>query len=757
MHFNPLLLPLLLFGMCTTWSQAAVRAEDRKPLYLLVLVPFPDPRTGTGWDEGLTTYAGTRVAKNEVNNRTDLLPGYRIELIVDNIEACSIKPASNGLVTLLRHITNRQRPIAAVAGLLCSSHTKVLSPIVGHEGFDLIQLSAASSSIFKPRSEDYQHLWQFLGSSIGYTYTIIALMEKFEWTRIGLVYDTGSEFFTEIATHFLDRRVPSILVFNAGIERENMRQYISVVEAIRSNLVTVLVVLLNEHQTVRLLKLTGEAGLVYPQYIWISVEITLEALKRETEAIGISDESFFKAVNGHIHLYLTELQNKSTILVSGETFQTFEEKFNREFEMIEAEYSLPEHHYPNITYATYLYDQVWAFSLAVNQSLFELKQRNLSIDSYTIGQNQITTIIEDHMAGLSFQGAGGLVQFNEYQGVYRSVEVNWIINRNQIYIGKYNPSNPTMFNVSIMKDDVPKDTPSKVLIAIPLPGMVFLYTMVIAVVGLITGQLALLIHCRNHKAVKATDPYLSLLMFTGCYLLCCSSAATTTISSFDIQPIIYTVILNSCIIFAVNGLCLILVTLFIKLLRIYRIFVLQDRFKLGKYWRNVFLILIVLTLTAIPNTLVILLIVFDAPTYKSTIVVITRGSTTRAEKRINPSLSGNTYLFLLVGIYFVLFQLMIVFIAIRTRKIKYENFKDTKKVNLFVTVLSFTFALGVPIAVILSAQRNEPAVSAVIATIMLIVAAGSQLILFLPKLWPIFSTSALKKRLWKRIHYHISR
>ena len=756
MYFNLLLLPLLLFGICNTRSQAAVRAEDRKPLYLLVLLPFPDPRADTGWDEGLTAYAGTRVAQNEVNNRTDLLPDYRIELIVDNTEACSIKPASNGLVTLLKHATNRQRPVAAVAGLLCSSHTKVLSPIAGHEGFDLIQLSAAGSSIFRTQNEDYPHLWRFLGSSTGYTDTILALMEKFEWARIGIVYDTGSGFFTEIAT-YLDRQIQSThnetqVVFNAGIGRENMRQYIiSVVEAIRSHLVTVLIALLNRHQTVHLLKLTGEAGLVYPQYIWISVEITLEALKRETVAIGISDESFFRAVNGHIHLYLTELQNKSAILVSGETFQTFKEKFNREFEMIEAEYSLPEHHHPNITYATYLYDQVWAFALAVNQSLFELKKQNLSIDSYTIGQNQITTIIEHHLARLSFQGAGGLVQFNKYRGVYRSVEVNWIINQNEFYIGEYNPLNLTMSNVSIMKDYVPKDTLPALLFAIPLPGMVFLYTMVIAVVGLITGQLALLIRCRHHKAVKATDPYLSLLMFTGCYLLCCSSAATTTISSFDIQPIIYTVILNSCIIFAVNGLCLILVTLFIKLLRIYRIFVLQDRFKLGKYWRNVFLILIVLTLTAIPNTLVVLLIVFAAPRYESTIVIVTRGSVTRAEIWIHPSLSGNRFLFLLVGIYFILFQLMIVFIAIRTRKIKHKNFKDTKKVNLFIAVLSFTFALGVPIIVILSVQRNEPAVSAVIATIMLIVAAGSQLILFLPKLWPIFIDKrskrvALKKR-----------
>ena len=749
MYFNPLSLPLLLIGMCTTRNRAAARTEDRKPLYLLTMVPFPDPRRGTGWDEGLTAFAGACVAQNEVNNHTDLLPGYRIELIVDTIEACSIKDASNGLITFLRHTINTQIPIAAVTGLLCSSHTEVVSPIAGHDGFDLIQLSAASSSIFKTQNSNYPHLWRFLGSSTGYTDTILALMENFDWTRIGIVYDSGSRFFTEIAT-YLERQIRSTdnegkVVFSTGMEGEKYQQLLSVVQDIRSQLVTVLIVLLNDLQTVNLLELTSEAGLVYPQYIWISVDTTLEALK--TKAVGITDESFFEAINGHIHLHtLTELQNKSTILVSGETFQTFKEKFNQQFEIIEAEYSLPKHHHPNVTFASYLYDQVWAFAMAVNQSLFELEKCNLSIDSYTIGQNQVTTIIEDRLAGLSFQGAGGHVQFNEHRGVSTPVEVNWIVNQNEINIGKYDPLNPTMFNVSIMKHDVPKDTLPAVLFAIPLPGTIFLYTMVIAVVGLITGQLVLLIRCRHHKAVKATDPYLSLLMFTGCYLLCYSSATAITIGSFDIQPIVYTVVLNSCIIFAVNGLCLILVTLFIKLLRIYRIFVLQDRFKLGKYWRNGFLILIVLTLSTIPNILVALSIGFDTTRYRSTIVIVTRGSVTHAEKWINPNLNAvNLFFFVFIAIYFILFQLMIVFIAIRTRKIKYKNFKDTKKVNIYVTVLSFTFALGVPIIAILSIQRNEPAVSAVIATIMLIVAAGSQLILFLPKLWPIFLDKCSKR------------
>ena len=64
-------------------------SAETKPIYLLTLVPFPDPLEGGGWDKGLGAISGARVARDAINNRTDLLPGYHIELIVQNVEACS--------------------------------------------------------------------------------------------------------------------------------------------------------------------------------------------------------------------------------------------------------------------------------------------------------------------------------------------------------------------------------------------------------------------------------------------------------------------------------------------------------------------------------------------------------------------------------------------------------------------------------------------------------------------------------------------
>ena len=189
--------------------------------------------------------------------------------------------------------------------------------------------------------------------------------------------------------------------------------------------------------------------------------------------------------NGHIHLHtLTELHNKSTILVSGETYETFNKTFVREFEMVRTEYNLTDG--PIVTYASYLYDQLWAFALAVNNSLPVLKSRNLSISNYTIGQKTITTIIENELANMSFQGAGGLVQIQYgIVGVNTPVEVNWIMNGTERFcwsIQSFKSNQLSSENSS--KLTFPRCTLGIEIFVIPLPGSVILCILATAVITL---------------------------------------------------------------------------------------------------------------------------------------------------------------------------------------------------------------------------------------------------------------------------------
>ena len=121
--------------------------EDKEIIRLLLLVPWPDEfgRDYAGWDGGYDLIAGARVAQDDINNRTDLLADYTIQLIEAGHEACGLTENSLGLRNLVSHVTS----VAAVLGLFCSTNTRQLSPLASHKNIGLIQLSASNSPLFR--------------------------------------------------------------------------------------------------------------------------------------------------------------------------------------------------------------------------------------------------------------------------------------------------------------------------------------------------------------------------------------------------------------------------------------------------------------------------------------------------------------------------------------------------------------------------------------------------------------------------------
>ena len=156
------------------------------------------PSHSTYWYSGHTpaqninVLSGPRIARDEITDQSvDILSDYHIELIVDTIEGCSSNEAGLGLSNLLKHTLNSQcNPVVAVPGLGCSSHTSVLSLIAGHYNYDLIQLSSANVAILDTENHRIPHLLASLGFSKSATHHVaIAIMDQFNWTRIGIVYN----------------------------------------------------------------------------------------------------------------------------------------------------------------------------------------------------------------------------------------------------------------------------------------------------------------------------------------------------------------------------------------------------------------------------------------------------------------------------------------------------------------------------------------------------------------------------------------
>ena len=521
---------LLLSSFC--WLSAATSCpssssgKGTKPLYLLTLVPF---------DRNVGVVSGARIARDEVNNRPDLLPGYHLELITERKEPCSVSRGTLGLSNLLRFAVNPPcRPLIAVSGLSCSSQIELLSPIAGHDGIDLIQLSAANSLRLQTENDRFPHLWTLLGPATGYSDAVLSMMEQFNWTRVGIVYNSGSVFAAENANYLVRNLTASQgkrVLFNIGVLGTNRIYFDHIISNIVSEVSTILIVILDPVQDAMLLSRVLEKEFVYPQYTWIHVESNPQWLLNE-EVLNQTD--VYSGIHGHIFLF-PHRQNDSLVLVSGEKYSDLQRKFAEDLEQLLVTTNRRDL-FLHVDFGSYIYDQVWSLALALNESLPILNERNLSIDNYTIGQSDITKIIEDQMANLSFQGAGGWVKFDKFRSVSTPVNVFWMIDNSgtQKRVGIYNSSNPKAFRVNLNANSLPKDNlePEYSLILLPIAIVMYTLTGVVTIFTTIQLVLFLFLHFKGDKSIKATSPYLSLLMFVGCYLLLLASVAVITNATF---------------------------------------------------------------------------------------------------------------------------------------------------------------------------------------------------------------------------------
>ena len=96
----------------TTSCPNSTANRDTKPLYLLLLLP----KYGNNYEYALSTSAN--IAQEEINNRSDILPGYHIQLIQDTIEVCSSSEAGIGLSNLVKHTVSPPCRPVVVMGLV---------------------------------------------------------------------------------------------------------------------------------------------------------------------------------------------------------------------------------------------------------------------------------------------------------------------------------------------------------------------------------------------------------------------------------------------------------------------------------------------------------------------------------------------------------------------------------------------------------------------------------------------------------------
>ena len=733
MHF------LVLFGICASWLSCLARSQETTPVNLLLLVPWPDNRESAGWGPGPDLIAGARVAANEVNNSTTILPGYKINLIESQHEACGLSDESIGLTNLAKYSINRNSPlgnVAAVLGLYCSTITLPLAKIAGREELSILQLTGANSPIFIQERETYnKHLWHFLQSASIYADMMIAIMDHANWKRVAIIGDSLDKFYTGIADALADAvnlSPDKALIYHGSLLNLQEIYINAAINSIKYEDVFIIFAAVSGPETARLMCKAYRNNMLWPTYVWVLADSTADFIL--SSSANCTKEELTAALEGTLiagfHL---QHNDTSTVLVSNSTYQDYRDKYFAELQIIANEYSETSEK-GDYMYASIAYDQVWAFSIALQHTLPQLKHNNISIEDYSFGQPSTTKILETALSKVNFTGASGDVEFhNENHEVYTKIRITQVRNGTEIDVGIFDPTDPDKFYLNIQ--NLPKDsiTPYSVV----LPSSLALVTLIVScgLVILVSINLLLMIRFRNVLVVRAASPILSLLMIIGCYFDCVPAILLFIKTKVDLNDVWASILCNIELWLGFTGVYLIVLTMLLRVMRIFHIFNHFGKIT-GKFWTDRSLFLVILAMSLFPSVVFAAWVPADTFTYQSEVVY------DYTKLPLTAQLIGrcmcNYFWTWQLALYvpLLLSVVMLIFFAVQTRTIKRKHFKDTKKINIFVFSIAISLGVFVTGWQLLLGLKQYVYADLVSSLMYLWICLLCQVTLFVPKLFP---------------------
>ena len=746
------LFPTFLMCICIFIVTSTGQSSEKQSLPVLVLLPYPDPRDDSGWDRGLELLPAARLAVKEINNNSGILPGYEIQLIERSSDGCGRSVIINGLSNFagnaLQYEPNTTNAIAVI-GLACSTVTASISPLAGREGVDLLQMAMSISEIFRDKIT-YRHLWRVLPSSSVFVSTTIALMERFHWTRVAQIFDGNGVLFQTTANDFRNRIKSNssytLLVDQAIDEGDSFIQ--SALDLIQTAGARIIFVSVTLPESVQLLCAAAKRNLIWPGYVWILYTRTLEEFINN----AVCDLEILIPALENVTLLDLPLQGRDLddVLVSGRTYREYLDEYDSEVATLSGEDEfqryLSDFTFVNNRFANPMYDEVWALALAINSSLPELETKHLSLQDYEYNNIVITNVIEDHLKSVSFAGAVAEINFdrNNREAV-TPINILQIRNGKNIMIGRYNGLQNDLSLWNISEESIPSDDFVVRYELLNTVYAIYIYTVGSLLFVFVTLMLCLMLGFHNTPQVRAMSPLLSLLIFLGCYQLLFASIFETT-HQFIPQQLASSTYSVLCFLeywSSQNGVNLITATVLMRLVRIYHVF--THFGKTNRLWQDRYLFFLILLISCLPDLLIILRIIVNPIQYTEEATYLLTENPPVKLTSTECSSEYNDVFDLITVTYTMLLVFVLLVFAILSRKIDRNNFKDTKKISIFVFSYIFIVLMFQSIQRILHSLNRENDAILVAAVEQHLLVLLSQVMLMIPKVIPAFYYHIYKK------------
>ena len=518
MNFVP-----LLFLTSITWLQLAHSisldqcTSDTKSQILRLLALLPDrhsPRCSAA--AARADYSQVRPAMDlaiEHINSSNLLPCHTLELLYKESGCDDATETALGLISgLFPSRVNKSDSgalnIVGIVGPTDTLDSMLVSAITNRPDLQIVTLHGAGSSALSNHTA-FPNSLGIMGSVQSMVDLSIALMKKWGWQNIAILYENSSNWFY----HILKEQ------FIASKDNNTRILYISTVasnfypihDIVTSKARVVFLFTSPEHSR-RIMCLAYHTNLVYPSYQWVLMgqqlskvvnkyaKVKYQGRKITCSPTVLSKMALEKAFTINYQSSRTDVHSKHTF--TNLSFHEFQDRwimYNHTSDEL-------------INWGYIMYDAVWTWAAVLNELLTSRKKRSFS---YTNKQWVKETM--EKFYSVDFQGMSGHISFNASSGfLNRPVNLFFTTSGTENHVATYT-HNGTIVTDSLQSTETISD--SVTVVGLPHKGIIGFFltiicTMLIAVV--ILHILTLLYQHSEH--IKASSPKLIQVAFLGEYI-----------------------------------------------------------------------------------------------------------------------------------------------------------------------------------------------------------------------------------------------
>ena len=715
-----LVLRLLIF-------EASALSGKNHTLYLLSLLSYPNNNTSLepSISDANDIIPGAYLAVSNINNRSDVLADYRLELIAAD-DGCNISWV--GIINLINNLYyTDHKQIVGIVGPECSDSTKAVSSLTGRPEIALLNVHLGNAPELANRTL-YPYSYGIRPPTSVNVDAIVALFSYNKWNRAAVLYNPDMLVYYNSFVLFQNKIMG---IANLSFVSPASLTYLPLDE-LRNSYVRVIVSFLRAETLQRVLCLAYYKNMTYPGFQWILFD------PNDDSNVSFVYQGEQYECSGE-QLVMTQYQSLSiesdnplgdAALVSD----------------IDQTILLDVCQYPDDDYLCYvLFDVVWALALALNNSVEPLRESGLSLHDYTYGKYAYTRIIQQQMNMLSFSGEWGAVQFNSSTGFISNITCT--IYQSKKKVGNFSFRDGILEVNSSIAVFVSTNFEEKlILVSTPL-------AVVVIIVEAVAAVLVIWVHIlntvyRHHKTIKASNTRLNHFAYVGCYVILSGTLLYTIMETFCIDMYSKTVLCNMFPWTLFTGLTLVFGTVTTKIWRLFYIFrsAIKHR-KVSKIMvRDRSLIIVIIVLTSLSAVLCLVWTLYDPLVRRTDAILTPEGDSLVLVMKESCSCTYEVEWIVVGIVYEAILIICTVIFAFSTRNVTIKEFQSQSTI-LLAYLLTLTSIVGGVIYYITNTIGAETDVPyGILCFALMIIVYLCVLLLFLPPILPVMKEWPVVKK-----------